>query len=49
MINDITFQPLTVFGVAAGFYFLLCWPLSLLSIRLEQRLRGGVTAARVPV
>jgi ABC-type amino acid transport system permease subunit len=27
-----------VFGMVAGIYFALCWPLSLLSIRLEQRL-----------
>jgi polar amino acid transport system permease protein len=38
MINNVTFQPLIVFGMVAGIYFALCWPLSLLSNRLEQRL-----------
>jgi polar amino acid transport system permease protein len=39
MINNVTFQPLIVFGLVAGLYFILCWPLSLLSQRLEERLR----------
>jgi polar amino acid transport system permease protein len=38
MINNVTFQPLTVFGLVALMYFLLCWPLSIVSGRLEQRL-----------
>jgi polar amino acid transport system permease protein len=39
MINNATFQPLIVFSMVAGLYFLMCWPLSLLSARLERRLR----------
>jgi polar amino acid transport system permease protein len=39
MINNATFQPLIVFSMVAGLYFLMCWPLSLLSVRLERRLR----------
>ncbi len=39
MINNVTFQPLIVFGLVALLYFMLCWPLSLLSGRLERRLR----------
>lgn len=38
IINAATFQPFTVFGTVALFYFLLCWPLSLLARRLEHRL-----------
>jgi polar amino acid transport system permease protein len=38
MINNATFQPLAVFGVVALLYFILCWPLSLLSTNLERRL-----------
>ena len=41
MVNNVTFQPLAVFGTAAGLYFLLCYPLSLWSTRLEARLRRG--------
>jgi len=39
MINNATFQPLIVFSLVAGLYFLMCWPLSLLSARLERQLR----------
>jgi polar amino acid transport system permease protein len=38
IINNVTFQPFLVFSVVAGIYFVLCWPLSYLSARLEQRL-----------
>lgn len=38
MVNNATFRPLIVFSIVAGLYFVLCWPLSLLSIRLEHRL-----------
>ena len=37
IINNATFEPLKVFGVVAGIYFILCWPLSLLSARMEKR------------
>jgi polar amino acid transport system permease protein len=37
IINNATFEPLKVFGVVAAIYFVLCWPLSLLSARLEKR------------
>ena len=33
-----TFQPFLIFSIIAAVYFLLCWPLSILSGRLEQRL-----------
>ncbi len=37
IINNATFQPLIVFSVVAGIYFVLCWPLSLLAARMERR------------
>ena len=37
IINNVTFQPFKVFSLVAAIYFLLCWPLSLLSQRLELR------------
>ncbi len=37
IINNATFQPFLVFSVVAALYFALCWPLSLLSRRLEAR------------
>ncbi|GAB4151203.1 MAG: amino acid ABC transporter permease [Cyanobacteria bacterium J069] len=36
-ISNVTFQPFLVFSFAALIYFCLCFPLSLLSKRLEQR------------
>lgn len=38
MVNNATFRPFLVYALVAGLYFLLCWPLSLLSQRLERRL-----------
>jgi polar amino acid transport system permease protein len=37
IINNVTFRPFLVFGIVAAIYFVLCWPLSLLSQRLERR------------
>ena len=37
IVNNATFQPFLVFGIVAAIYFALCWPLSLLSQRLETR------------
>ncbi|WP_448188924.1 amino acid ABC transporter permease [Azospirillum sp. sgz301742] len=37
IINTATFQPFLVFGIVAAIYFAMCWPLSLLSQRLERR------------
>lgn len=37
IINNATFKPLMVFSVVAAIYFILCWPLSYLSSRLESR------------
>ena len=41
LVNNATFQPFTVFIVVAAIYFALCYPLSLLSRRLERRLNVG--------
>jgi polar amino acid transport system permease protein len=38
LINNATFQPFRVYLVIAGLYFLLCYPLSWLSRRLEKKL-----------
>ncbi len=37
IINNATFRPFLVFSIVATIYFALCWPLSILSQRLEQR------------
>jgi polar amino acid transport system permease protein len=37
IINNVTFEPFLVFGLVAVIYFILCWPLSMLSQRLEER------------
>ena len=36
-LNNATFRPFAIFGTVAVIYFLLCWPLTLLSRRLEAR------------
>lgn len=41
IISNNTFQPLLVFGIVGAMYFALCWPLSLLSDRLEKRMSYG--------
>jgi polar amino acid transport system permease protein len=38
MLNNATFRPFLIFGVVSAIYFALCWPLTLTSRRLEQRL-----------
>ena len=40
-INTITFEPVLVFGTVAAIYFVICWPLSLLSRYLERQLKVG--------
>ncbi|MFT4002221.1 MAG: amino acid ABC transporter permease [Rhizobium sp.] len=37
-INAVTFQPFAVFGFVGAVYFAACWPLSLLSQRLERKI-----------
>ena len=38
IVNNATFRPLLVYASVAVIYFLLCWPLSVLSQRLERHL-----------
>ena len=45
LINNSTFQPFITFTVVAVIYFLLCYPLSVLSRRLEERMARGMRAA----
>ena len=37
IMNNATFRPFLIFSLVAALYFILCWPLSLLSRRLELR------------
>jgi polar amino acid transport system permease protein len=41
ILNNATFRPFTIFGTVALCYFLLCWPMSLASQRLEARLASA--------
>jgi polar amino acid transport system permease protein len=41
-VNNLTFQPIRVYFVAACIYFVLCFPLTWLSGRLERLLLGRV-------
>jgi len=41
LVNNATFQPFKIFGVVALVYFLICFPLSRLSRRLERVLNVG--------
>ncbi|WP_298209222.1 amino acid ABC transporter permease [Acidovorax sp.] len=45
LINNSTFQPFITFSFVALIYFLLCYPLSALSRRLELRMARGVRSA----
>src|SRR3954471_3969693 len=38
LMTNVTFQPMTIYPLVAGFYFALCWPLSILSQALEKRM-----------
>lgn len=37
IINNVTFKPFIVFSIVAAIYFILCWPLSYFSSRLEKQ------------
>ncbi len=45
LINNSTFQPFITFVAVAIIYFLLCFPLSVLSRRLERRMARGMAKA----
>lgn len=42
MLNNATFRPFLIFGGVSLLYFVLCWPLSVLSTRLEGRLSAAL-------
>jgi polar amino acid transport system permease protein len=42
IVANATFQPLSVYVTVAVFYFAICYPLSLASLRLEARLGKGI-------
>jgi polar amino acid transport system permease protein len=41
IVNNATFRPFIVYALVAALYFILCWPLSLASRKLERRLEVG--------
>lgn len=41
LMANITFQPLQTYGAVALIYFLICFPLTLASARIEKRLNAG--------
>ncbi len=45
MVN-VTFQPMVVYPVVAILYFAICWPLSLLSRKLERRIDADTGVKR---
>src|SRR5271170_3418967 len=38
LVNTVTFEPVSVFGVVSITYFVMCWPLSLLAERMSRRI-----------
>jgi polar amino acid transport system permease protein len=45
MVN-VTFQPMIVYPLVAALYFALCWPLSLVALRLERRIDAALGIGR---
>ncbi len=41
ILNNATFEPFLYFGCAAFLYFIICYPLSRLSLKLERRLNAA--------
>ena len=41
LLNNATFRPFPIFGSVAAIYFVLCWPLTIASRRLERRLAAA--------
>ncbi len=46
LIVNVTFQPMIVYPVVAALYFVVCWPLSLLSRSLERRIDADLGIKR---
>ena len=49
LVNTVTFEPISVFGVVSLTYFVMCWPLSLLAERMARRIdaRRGSSIAEM--
>lgn len=45
LMSNATFEPTIVYPIVAALYFALCWPLSVLSRRLEKRLDARTRSA----
>lgn len=43
LMTSVTFDPMTIYPLVAALYFIICWPLSLASRKLELRI-GGYSA-----
>jgi polar amino acid transport system permease protein len=39
IVNNATIRPFTIFGMVGLVYFLICWPLSIYSARMERKLQ----------
>ena len=46
LMTNMTFKPMIVYPVVAGLYFLLCWPLSVISQFLERRIDANLGARK---
>lgn len=46
LIVNVTFQPMIVYPVVAALYFVICWPLSLLALRLERKIDANLGIGR---
>ena len=48
LIVNVTFQPMVVYPIVAALYFAVCWPLSLLALRLERKIDAALGLKRHP-
>jgi polar amino acid transport system permease protein len=46
LMTNATFKPMIIYPIVAGLYFVLCWPLSLLSQILERRIDASLGIKR---
>jgi polar amino acid transport system permease protein len=46
LMTNMTFKPMIVYPIVAGLYFLLCWPLSVISQSLERRIDANLGARK---
>lgn len=46
LMTNVTFKPMIVYPVVAALYFLICWPLSLISQALERRIDASLGIKR---